>query len=113
MKKYGIDIAAIMLALVIGGCSGASALAPVMDPQGIFAAAGITGQCVGAESAMIAPVFEVDWSGSTTTFGSGVLLGCESELFQFRCVQVKPDDPEDKPVWQCEALSTWTKDHVD
>ena len=100
---------AALLALLIGGCSGASALGPVMDPQGIFDAAGIAGQCASAESVMVAPAFDVDWSGGTVTYGGGVFVGCESDLFRFRCVQEKPTGPDEKPVWRCEPLGTWKK----
>jgi hypothetical protein len=104
MAKYLI----LTLAALAVSCSGASALAPVLDPQGIVEAAGVAATCVGAESATIAPAFDVDWSENAVTYGGGVFLGCESELFQFRCAQEKPVG-DDKPVWKCEPLSAWEK----
>ena len=99
----------LLMALLTWGCSGASPLSAVLDPQGIADATGVAAKCVGAQSAVIAPAFDVDWSSNTVTYGGGVFLGCESEMFQFRCLQEKPLDPADKPKWICEPLTTWVK----
>jgi len=106
-SRGGSGPALLLLALVLGGCSGASPLGPVMDPAGIAAAAGVTAECVGAQEATIAPCFEVDWSGPVT-YGGGVLLGCASRMWQFRCHQEAAADGT--KAWKCEPLATWTRD---
>lgn len=105
--KHTILILAVMAVTACGTVG--TALAPVLDPQGIADAAGVTSTCVQAQSAVIAPAFEVDWSGGAVTYGGGVFLGCDSELFQFHCTQEKPVNPGDKPVWKCEPLGSWVK----
>jgi len=97
--------------LALTGCSGSfgSAIGPVLDAPSVLEAAGVATDCAYAETVVLAPAFEVDWSTNQTTYGGGIFIGCSSHLFQFRCVQSKPVAGA-KAVWKCEPLSTWTKD---
>jgi len=98
----------MMLTLVaLGACSASHALAPVMDPAGLAAAAGLTSECIAAEEATVAPAFDVDWGDGDVTYGGGVFLGCGSYLYRFRCTQERDEDGRKK--WVCEPLSRWTE----
>ena len=103
--KLTLIILATLAALAVS-CSGASALAPIMDPASIINAADLAQEAATADGGTFFVGFDVeDWSDPKPSYGGAVAVRFGDSVWGVVCKQ----DETAPDGWVCEGAEKYSK----